>query len=172
MPEGRGPRRRHPALQAHRGGRIAEVIPDAVEVGMSARYTEFHPRWYRPRMSVFWWVGRRSYLIFVLRELTSVFVALSVVFLLLLVHAVSQGGKQYRQFLNLSSNPWMMALNVIALAFLVLHAITWFNLAPQAMVVRIRGKRVPRSWIASAHYAGWALLSALAAWLIVRCDHG
>ncbi len=135
---------------------------------MSVRYTEFHPRWHRPRMPVFWWVSRRSYLLFVIRELSSVFVAWSVVFVLLLVHAVSQGGKQYQEFRNLSSNPWMMALNVIALAFLVLHAITWFNLAPQAMVVRIRGKRVPRSWIASAHYAGWALLSALAAWLIMR----
>ena len=134
---------------------------------MSVRYTEFHPRWYRPRMSVFWWVGRRSYLVFVLRELSSVFVAWSIVFLLLLVHAVSEGGKQYQQFRNLSSNPWMLALNVVTLAFLLFHAITWFNLAPSAMVVRIRGKRVPRSWIASAHYAGWALLSALVAWLIL-----
>jgi fumarate reductase subunit C len=134
---------------------------------MSVRYTEFHPRWHRPRMSVFWWVGRRSYLVFVLRELSSVFVAWSVVFLLLLVHAVSQGGKQYQQFLDLSSNPWMLALNVVTLVFLVFHAITWFNLAPQAMVVRIRGSRVPRSRIAGAHYAGWALLSALAAWLIL-----
>ena len=135
---------------------------------MSANYTEFHPRWYRPRMSVFWWVGRRSYLVFVLRELSSVFVAWSVVFLLLLVHAVSQGGKQYQQFLNLSSNPWMLALNIVTLAFLVFHAITWFNLAPQAMVVRLRGNRVPRSWITGAHYAAWALLSALVAWLILR----
>ena len=134
---------------------------------MSARYTEFHPRWYRRRMSVFWWVGRRSYLIFVLRELSSVFVAWSVVFLLLLVHAVSEGSRQYRQFLNLSSNPWMMALNVITVAFLLFHAITWFNLAPQAMVVRVRGNRVPRSAITGAHYAAWALLSALVAWLIV-----
>jgi fumarate reductase subunit C len=134
---------------------------------MSVRYTEFHPRWYRPRMSVFWWVGRRSYLVFVLRELSSVFVAWSIVFLLLLVHAVSEGGKQYQQFRNLSSNPWMLALNVVTLAFLLFHAITWFNLAPSAMVVRIRGKRVPRSWIGSAHYAAWALLSALVAWLIV-----
>jgi fumarate reductase subunit C len=118
-------------------------------------------------MSVFWWVGRRSYLIFVLRELSSVFVVWSVVFLLLLVHAVGHGGRQYQQFLNLSSNPWMLALNAVTLAFLVFHAITWFNLAPQAMVVRIRGKRVPRSWIAGAHYAGWVLLSALVAWLIV-----
>ena len=129
--------------------------------------TEFQPRRYRRRMSVFWWVSRRSYLIFVLRELSSVFVAWSVVFLLLLVHAVSEGGKQYQQFRNLSSNPWMLALNVVTLAFLLFHAITWFNLAPSAMVVRIRDKRVPRSWIAGVHYAGWALLSALVAWLIV-----
>ena len=135
---------------------------------MSVRYTEFHPRWYRPPMSVFWWARRRSYLIFVLRELSSIFTAWSVVFLLLLVHAVSEGSRQYRQFLNLSSNPWMLTLNVITLAFLVFHAVTWFNLAPQAMVVRLRGNRVPRSAIAGAHYAGWALLSALAAWLILR----
>jgi len=135
---------------------------------MSVRYTEFHPRWYRPRMSVFWWARRRSYLIFVLRELSSVFTAWSVVFLLLLVHAVSEGGRQYRQFLDLSSNPWMLALNVITIAFLVFHAITWFNLAPQAIVVRLRGNRVPRSAITGAHYAAWAMLSALAAWLILR----
>jgi fumarate reductase subunit C len=135
---------------------------------MSVRYTEFHPRWYRPPMSVFWWASRRSYLIFVLRELSSIFTAWSVVFLLLLVHAVSEGGRQYRQFLNLSSNPWMMALNVITVAFLLFHAITWFSLAPQAMVVRLRGDRVPRSAITGAHYAAWALLSALVAWLILR----
>ena len=135
---------------------------------MSVRYTEFHPRWHRPPMSVFWWASRRSYLIFVLRELSSIFTAWSVVFLLLLVHAVSEGSRQYRQFLNLSSNPWMMALNVITVAFLLFHAITWFSLAPQAMVVRVRGNRVPRSAITGAHYAAWALLSALVAWLILR----
>jgi fumarate reductase subunit C len=134
---------------------------------MNPNYTEFHPRWYRPRMPVFWWVGRRSYLVFVLRELSSVFVAWSVVFLLLLVHAVGQGSTEYQRFLDRSGAPWMLALNAVALAFVMFHAITWFKLAPQAMVVRIRGKRVPRSWIASAHYAGWALLSALAAWLIL-----
>jgi fumarate reductase subunit C len=134
---------------------------------MSVKYTEFHPRWYRPRMPVFWWVGRRSYLIFVIRELSSVFVAWSVVFLLLLVNAVGQGAKEYQQFLHLSREPWMLALNVITLAFLVFHAITWFNLAPQAIVVRLRGERVPRSWVAGAHFAGWAVLSVLVAWLIL-----
>jgi fumarate reductase subunit C len=134
---------------------------------MSVKYTEFHPRWYRPRMPVFWWVERRSYLVFVIRELSSVFVAWSVVFLLLLVNAVGRGAKEYRQFLHLSSEPWMLVLNVITLAFLVFHAITWFNLAPQAIVVRLHGERVPRSAIVSAHFAGWVVLSALVAWLIL-----
>src|SRR5215469_13178197 len=135
---------------------------------MSDKYTEFQPRRYRRRMSVFWWVNRRSYLIFVLRELSSVFVAWSVVFLLLLVRAVSQGGTEYQRFVDRSSSPGMLTLNVVALAFLVFHAITWFNLAPKAMIVRVRGKRVAQSRIALAHYAAWALLSALAAWLILE----
>jgi fumarate reductase subunit C len=134
---------------------------------MSVKYTEFHPRWYRPRMPVFWWVERRSYLVFVIRELSSVFVAWSVVFLLLLVSALGQGAKEYQQFIRLSSEPWMLALNIITLVFLVFHAITWFTLAPQAIVVRLRGERVPRSAIVSAHFAGWVVLSALVAWLIL-----
>jgi fumarate reductase subunit C len=90
-----------------------------------------------------------------------------VVFLLLLVRAVSQGGHEYQRFVDRSSAPGMLALNVVALAFVAFHAITWFNLAPQAMIVRVRGKRLARSRIVLAHYAAWALLSALAAWLIL-----
>src|SRR5438067_2427147 len=48
-------------------------------------YTEFHPRWYRPRVSTWWWLKRGSYLAFIARELSSVFVAWFVVYLLLLV---------------------------------------------------------------------------------------
>jgi succinate dehydrogenase subunit C len=138
-----------------------------VEDAVSAPATDLQPRWYRPRMSVFWWVSRRSYLIFVLRELSSVFIAWSVVFLLLLIRAIGQGGSEYRRFLDRSGEPWMLALNALTLAFVLFHTLTWFNLAPHAMVVRLRGKRVPRTWIAGAHYAGWALITGLVAWLVL-----
>ena len=49
------------------------------------------PQWYREPVSTWWWLRRRSYVAFILREVSSVFVAWSVVFLLLLVHAVGQG---------------------------------------------------------------------------------
>jgi fumarate reductase subunit C len=130
-------------------------------------YTEYHPRWHRPRMSTYWWLRKRAYFVFILRELSSVFVAWFVVFLLMLVAAVSGGEESYRGFLDWAARPAVVALNVVSLVFVVLHAVTWFNLAPQAMALRVRGKRVPGVWIAASNYAAWAVASALVAWLIV-----
>ena len=130
-------------------------------------YTEYHPRWHRTRMSTYWWVQRGAYLVFILRELSSVFVAWSVVFLLLLVGAVSGGEDSYRQFLAWAGRPVVVLLNGVSLLFVAFHAVTWFNLAPKAMVLRWRGRRVPGAWIAASNYAAWALASALVAWLLV-----
>jgi fumarate reductase subunit C len=137
-------------------------------MSQSPAYTEYHPRWYRPRKSTYWWLQRRAYLAFILRELSSVFVAWSVVYLLLLVRAVSRGEAHYLQFLNWSGQPLVVVLNLVSLFFVGFHAITWFNLAPQAMVVRLRGRRVPGIQIAAANYAAWALVSALTAWLLLQ----
>ena len=130
-------------------------------------YTEYHPRWHRPRMSTYWWLRRWSYLVFILRELSSVFVAWFVVFLLLLVRAVSQGDSGYRQFLSWSSSPVIVVLNVVGLVFVVFHAVTWFNLAPKAMVMRLGGKRVPSNWILASNYAAWVVVSVVLAWTIL-----
>jgi fumarate reductase subunit C len=118
-------------------------------------------------MSTWWWLKRRSYLAFILRELSSIFVAWSVAYLLLLVHAVSGGDLRYREFMSWSANPGILLLNLVSLFFVVFHAVTWFNLAPQALAVRFRGKRVPGTWIAVSNYAAWALVSALVAWLLL-----
>ena len=106
-------------------------------------YTEYHPRWIRTPISTYWWLQRGSYLAFILRELSSVFVGWFVLYLLLLVRAVSQGESPYQEFLGWSGRPAVLALNIVSLCFIVYHAITWFNLAPKAMVVRVAGTRVP-----------------------------
>ncbi len=130
-------------------------------------YTDYHPRWHRPRVSTYWWLERRTYLAFILRELSSVFVAWFVVFLLLLVNAVGHGNEQYRRFLDFAATPWVVLLNLVAFLFVVYHAVTWFNLASQAMVLRLGGRRLPGSWIAASNFAAWALVSAFVAWLVV-----
>ena len=133
----------------------------------STGYTEYHPRWLRHRKSTYWWLERLSYLAFILRELSSVFVVWTVGFLLLLVHAVSQGDNSYRQFLSWSTSTPVLLLNLTSLSFVVFHAVTWFRLAPRAMVVHVRGRRLPGAWIAAANYLLWALATASVAWLLL-----
>jgi fumarate reductase subunit C len=133
----------------------------------SPGYTEYHPRWFRPRVSTYWWLKRRSYVAFILRELSSIFVAWFVAYLLLLVRAVGEGESSYQQFLGWSARPVVLFVNIVGLSFVVFHAITWFNLAPQALVVHARGKRVPGALIAASNYLAWAAASALVVWLVL-----
>ena len=130
-------------------------------------YTEYHPRWIRTRMSTYWWLGRRSYLAFIVRELSSIFVGWFAVYLLLLVHAVSRGETRYQEFLGWSGTPVVLTLNIVSLFFIVYHAITWFNLAPKAMVLRMGGRRVPGFLIAGSNYLAWAMASAVVGWLLL-----
>jgi fumarate reductase subunit C len=143
------------------------VMPPGVEHREKPVYTAYHPRWYRPPLSTWWWLKRRSYITFILRELSSVFVLWFIVFLLLLVWAVGQGDAAYRQFLSWAGSPVVVLVNVVSLFFVIFHAVTWFNLAPQALVVHWQGKRVPGPWIAAGNYAAWVLVSALVAWLLL-----
>jgi fumarate reductase subunit C len=144
------------------------VMPPVDEHREKPVYTAYHPRWYRPPLSTWWWLKRRSYIAFILRELSSVFVLWFVVFFLLLVRAVSEGDAGYRQFLSWAGSPVVVLVNVVSLFFVVFHAVTWFNLAPQAMVVRLRGQRVPDVWIAAGNFAAWALVSVLVVWLLLE----
>jgi fumarate reductase subunit C len=133
-----------------------------------APYTRYHPRWYRRRMSVWWWLKDRAYVKFVLRELTSVFVAFFAFLYLWQLRAVTQGPDAYARFLARLQTPFFLTVDIVALAFVLFHTITWFNLTPTAMVVRVRGKRVPGRVVAGSNYLVWVVVSAIVAWIFTR----
>jgi fumarate reductase subunit C len=126
------------------------------------------PLTYRRPVSTWWWTRKRTYFVFVMRELSSIFVAWFVVFLLLLLRAVTDGPAAYDDFLDWAASPFVVGLNVVAAAFLVLHVVTWFSLTPQAMAIRVRGRPVPPVAIVGAQYAGLAVVSAFVVWLVTR----
>jgi len=130
-------------------------------------YTEYHPRWYRTRVSTYWWTRQWSYLKFILRELSSLSVAYFVVLTLLELRALSQGEASYAAFQEWLRTPLLVALNGIGLFFVLFHTITWFNLAPRAMPLRVRGKRAPDLLVAALNYVAWLVVSAVVAWLIL-----
>ncbi len=86
----------------------------------------------RRPISTWWWVRKRTYFVFVMRELSSLFVAWFVLFLLLLVRAVGNSEAAYEDFLDWAASPVIVVVNVVGFVFIVLHAVTWFSLTPQA----------------------------------------
>lgn len=122
---------------------------------------------YRQKPSIWWWMSKRSYQLFILRELSAVAVAWFVVVTLAFAWSVGSGAEQYQRFLDVAANPFVVAVDVVALAFLLLHTVTWFNLTPKAMPVRVRGHRAPPAAIVASQWVGFAVVAALAVWLVV-----
>jgi fumarate reductase subunit C len=119
-------------------------------------------------VSVYWWLGQWRYLKFILRELSSLFVASFVVITLLQVRALRNGPEAYSRFQHWLQSPWVIALNLVSFLFVVFHTITWFNLAPRAMPIRVRGKRLPEFLVAAPNYAIWLVASVVVAWFVLR----
>ena len=130
--------------------------------------TEYQLKSYHTRVSTYWWLARWAYLKFILREASSVFVAWIVVLTLLQIRALTRGPADYAELQNWLRSPFLLALNAVSLCFVIFHAVTWFNLAPKAMVIRLRGKRLPNLAITGPNYVAWVVLSAAVVWILLR----
>jgi fumarate reductase subunit C len=130
-------------------------------------YTEFHPRWLRRPVSTYWWLEKPAYAAFILREASCVFVAWFVVYLLMLVDAVGRGESAYREFLAWSATSAMLVLNIVSFVLIVFHAVTFFQAAPQALVVHVGKRRVPSRVVGWAHYGALVVASAVVWWLLI-----
>jgi len=129
---------------------------------------EHPPRAYQQRLSTWWWLSSWHYLKFMLRELTSVFVGWFVVVTLLQIRALTSGPAAYQAFEDWLKSPPLLILNSISFLFVVFHSVTWFNVTPKAMPIRMGGKRVPDLLIVLPNYAAWLVLSAAVAWIVLR----
>ncbi|MEV0583204.1 hypothetical protein [Nonomuraea sp. NPDC050310] len=122
---------------------------------------------YVAKRDALWFLRKRAYTVFVARELTSVFVAWAIVFLILLLDAAVNGG-DFRAFAAFAAQPWVIGLNLLTLAATVFHTITFLNLAPKATVVRLDGWRVPAFLIQGGNHSLWVLVSAIVAFFVLR----
>jgi len=118
-------------------------------------------------MPASWWLKRRSYLVFMLRELSSVFVAGYVVLFLMMIHRLSQGPAQYEAFMASLRSPVAILFHFVALAFALLHTITWFNLTPKAMAVWRGEERLAPALMIVPNYVGWIVVSGVIAWIVL-----
>lgn len=138
-----------------------------ITMSHNPHYTQYHPKWYRFRIPIFWWIHKWVHVKFILREMTSVFVAFYALVLLFHFRAITQGPEAYTNYLTWLESPVALVLHTVAFVFVIFHSVTWFNLAPKAMVVYIGSKRIPDVVVIVLNYAGWVTFSAAIAWFLL-----
>ena len=121
---------------------------------------------HRP-VSPTWWLARPAYVKFMVRELTSAFIAGYAVFLLILMRN-ARDETAFQAMLESLKSPVSIVLHLVVLGFALFHSITFFNLTPRVLVFHRGEEQVPDSAIQGAHYALWAVVSIVLLFIVTR----
>lgn len=133
----------------------------------NSQYTRYRPQPYLRRMPIFWWLRKAAYTKFIVRELTSLAVAYGAVLLLILAGSAARGPEAFDGVVAWLGRPWVVVVNLLALLALLFHTVTWFNLAPKALVLKLGRRRVPDRALIAAHYLAWIVASILVVWALL-----
>lgn len=125
---------------------------------MSQAASSTSSRVYRPEMSSTWWLKSKRYFLFMLRELSSLFIAVFVLVFLYELYLLSEGPEAHGLLQGSLRAPAPVAFYLVAFFFAVYHTVTWFQAASKIQVVRLGSRTMP----------GWMMVSgALGAWIVI-----
>jgi fumarate reductase subunit C len=122
---------------------------------------------YYRSMPATWWLQKRSYFLFMLRELSSVFIALFLIVYLVQIYQLSKGTEAYTAFTERLSSPGWIVFHLVALLFAIYHSYTWFQSTAVVLPLRFGERVVPRQVVTALHVAAWAVVSLIVLILFV-----
>lgn len=135
---------------------------------MSERRGEPPYKTYRPPMPATWWLRHRRYFLFMMRELSSVFVALFVLLYLYEFFLLSKGPQVYGVFQESLRSAGFLIFYAVALVFALYHTCTWFGVLGKIQVVRLGKWTVPPALVTAGAFGAWIAASLLIAWFFLR----
>lgn len=109
-----------------------------------------------------WWLKRRSYFLYMVRELTAFPIALWWVLFLVELARLRDGSGGYRPL-----EGWFVAVSVVCLAAALWHSYTFLNLAGLIMRIPLGDRNVPARVIVGAAFSGFVVITALIAALVI-----
>ena len=132
---------------------------------------------YTRPISKAWWLRdrghfNRRYFMFLIRELTSVFVALYVVLFIYELFLLTKGPEAHAAFReSLRSGPFIVFF-LIALLFSLYHSWTWLGLTTKMQaagrgLVKIGTKTLPPIFVALGSYGAWLVATCVIAYLFL-----
>ena len=119
-------------------------------------------------ISATWWMRNRRYFMFMIRELTSVFVAMFVLLYLYEFFLISKGAEVHGLFQkSLRSVPFII-FYVILLIFALYHSWTWLGLTAKIQVVKLGRMTVPPALVSLGAYLSWIAATAVVGYLFLN----
>jgi fumarate reductase subunit C len=114
-------------------------------------------------MSTSWWTRRRNYFLYVVREFTSLPLALWLLWFLVEVQRAQRGPSGYAPH----SSPAFVVFSVICLIFALYHSVTFLSLAGSILHFNVLDKPVPARLVVLSQFAIWAVASAVIAAVLI-----
>ena len=116
-----------------------------------------------------WFMRTTAYKLFMVRELTSVFLTIYLLFFLYLLERLGAGAEAFASLLEKMKSPVFLIFHLVALVAAIWHSVTWFNSTAKAMKIRTGETRVPDAAVSiGAGYLPWIVVSAFVTWFILR----
>ncbi len=129
--------------------------------------SEHEHKAYVRRVPITWWLHNRRYFLFMIRESTSVFIALFVLVYLYQLFLISKGAEVHDPFQeSLRSVPFVVCYAIVFL-FALYHSITWLGLVSKIQIIRIGRLTVPPFLVGLGAYISWIVASAVVACLFL-----
>ncbi len=119
-----------------------------------------------------WWLKKRPYTLFMVRELTAVFVGVYALLLLVMLYRASQGPIEFALFVEGLKSPLSIVLHIAVLIMAMYHSITFFNLSGAVMRIWRGEERVPGVMIVAPNYVAWIAVSVVVAWIAIKVSKG
>src|SRR5216684_4568659 len=168
MPEGRRPGQGHPADQARHDHALRAALrksrgmtpPKGDQAAASAGAA---PRVYKPEMPRGWWLRRRHYFLYMVREFTAVPMAAWLLWLLVEIQRAANGPKGYYP----AASPAFIVFSIICLGFATYHSVTFLSLAGVIIHLRFMGKPVPPRAIVATMFGLWLVASVVIAAVLI-----
>lgn len=114
---------------------------------------------YHPKMPATWWLKKQSYFLFMLRELSSVFIAVFLLVYLCQISQLTQGPEAYVAYARKLSSPGWILFHLVALLFALYHSVTWFQSSAVVLPLRIGGHLISRPVVMALHVGAWVVVS-------------
>ncbi len=115
---------------------------------------------YYPTMPATWWLRKRSYFLFMVRELSSVFIAIFLIVFLVQIYQLAEGNQSYTAFIQRLGSPGWITFHVVALFFAIYHTFTWFQSSSVVLQIKIGRQEIPRPVVMGLHFGAWIAASA------------